>query len=203
MNPPEPTDPPGPTAANLLRIAVLFEGGMAVLAIALGWLAAQPPTTFIQWNLAATGLGVLGSLPMLGLMLLVTHSTFGPLARLNRVVDEVIVPLFKSCSVLDFATISLLAGVGEELLFRGVIQMQLADWLSPVAGLMIASLLFGLAHAITPAYAVLATIFGLYLGGLWLWSGNLLVAITAHAIYDFLALLYLTRRHAGKNQRPA
>ena len=134
---------------------------------------------------------------MLAVMLLITHFPLGPLARLNRVVNEVILPLFESCSGLDFATISLLAGVGEELLFRGVIQARLAQWLSPAAGLVLASILFGLAHTITAAYAVLATIFGLYLGGLWLWSGNLLVAITAHAIYDFLALVYLARRTRG------
>jgi membrane protease YdiL (CAAX protease family) len=188
-------DSPEPPATNLLGIAVLFEGGTAVLALTLGWLFAQPPTRYVHWSAGALAWGCLGSLPLLVVMLLVTHFPLGPLARLNQVVRDVIVPLFKSCSRLDFFTISLLAGVGEELLFRGVIQARLADWLSPAAGLVLASLLFGLAHTITAAYAVMATIFGLYLGGLWLWSGNLLVAITAHAIYDFLALVYLTRRH--------
>ena len=197
-------DSPPPSSANLLGIAVVFEGGMAVLALGLGWLFSQPPTAYMHWNLAALGLGCLGSVPLLIVMLLVTHFPLGPLRRLNRVVVEVIVPLFKSCKMLDFATISLLAGVGEELLFRGVIQALLAEWLSPITGLLLASVLFGLAHTITTAYAVLATIFGLYLGVLWaFWSDNLLVAIMAHAIYDFLALAYLCRRRAEQDPHTA
>ena len=145
----------------------------------------------------------MASLPLLVAMLLITHFPLGPLARLNRVVNEVILPLFQSCSALDFATISLLAGLGEELLFRGLIQALLARWLSPIAGLVLASISFGLAHTITVSYAVLATVFGLYLGLLWLWTDNLLVAITAHAIYDFVALVYLVQRHRASAGRPA
>ena len=169
MDPPEPTDPPGPTAANLLALAVLFEGGMAVLAIGLGLLMTQPPTTFIQWNLAAAGLGFLGSLPMLGLMLVVTHSSWGPLARLNRVVDEVIVPLFASSSALDFATISLLAGVGEELLFRGLIQTQLANWISAWSRGEVGDSQFAVWTAACDHAGLCRAghqLFGLYLGGL-------------------------------------
>ncbi len=127
-------------------------------------------------------------------MLLVTHFPVGPLARLNRLVSEVIVPLVRHSSVLEFLTISLLAGVGEELLFRGVLQALLARWTTPVVGLALASLLFGLAHALSVSYAVLATLFGVYLGAIWLVSGNLLVAIAAHALYDFITLVYLVWR---------
>ncbi len=69
--------------------------------------------------------------------------------------------------------------------------------------MVLASILFGLAHPLTTGYAVMAAIFGVYLGLLWLWSGNLLVAITAHAIYDFLALLYLVRRHRNQAAKAA
>jgi membrane protease YdiL (CAAX protease family) len=48
-------------------------------------------------------------------------------------------------------------------------------------------------HALTPTYALLAVLAGAYLGGVWLLSGNLLVVIVAHGIYDFVALLYLLR----------
>jgi membrane protease YdiL (CAAX protease family) len=53
--------------------------------------------------------------------------------------------------------------------------------------------LFGLLHFITPSYALFAGLTGLYLGGLWILTRNLLVPITAHGAYDFLALVYLTR----------
>jgi membrane protease YdiL (CAAX protease family) len=58
---------------------------------------------------------------------------------------------------------------------------------------MLASLVFGLLHALTATYAVLATFMGVYLGAVWLGTGNLLVVVLAHALYDFAALVYLTR----------
>ena len=53
--------------------------------------------------------------------------------------------------------------------------------------------MFGLLHPITRAYAVIAALLGAYLGGLWLAGGNLLTPIVAHALYDFVALVYLLR----------
>jgi membrane protease YdiL (CAAX protease family) len=52
---------------------------------------------------------------------------------------------------------------------------------------------FGLAHALTVTYAVLAALVGGYLGWLHLASGNLLVPVLAHALYDFIALRLLLR----------
>jgi membrane protease YdiL (CAAX protease family) len=40
----------------------------------------------------------------------------------------------------------------------------------------------------------------LYLGWLWLASGNLLAPIITHGLYDFLALAYLTRRRGVGDQ---
>jgi membrane protease YdiL (CAAX protease family) len=41
---------------------------------------------------------------------------------------------------------------------------------------------------------VLAAAIGLYLGWLFDLSGNLLLVIVAHALYDFVILVYLQRR---------
>jgi len=113
---------------------------------------------------------------------------------LNAYVREWVVPLFAGCSPWQLAVLSLLAGVSEEALFRGVVQ----GWLmrvsgSTVLGLVFASALFGLAHAITSTYAILAGLIGAYLGWLWLATDNLLTPTVAHAAYDFVALWYLLR----------
>jgi len=62
-----------------------------------------------------------------------------------------------------------------------------------VLGLVFASALFGLAHAITSTYAILAGLIGAYLGWLWLATDNLLTPTVAHAAYDLVALWYLLR----------
>ena len=88
---------------------------------------------------------------------------------------------------------ALLAGLGEETLFRGVIQPALAAHLPLAAAVATTGALFGLAHWITPTYALLAGLVGAYLGVLFVVSDNLLVPILAHALYDVVALALLVR----------
>ena len=180
--------------AKILPLAILFEGGLGLAALALGWLVGQSPAARIDWNLSAVAIGCAASLPLLLALVGMSHCRAAACVRLLQVVEELIVPLFERCGVLEIAVISLFAGVGEELLFRGVIQAALGEWLSPAVGLIAASLLFGLAHPLTTGYAVVTALAGLYLGILCLGTDNLLVPIVTHAVYDFLAILYLVRR---------
>lgn len=179
----------------LLRLLIVgVEGGLAALAWGLGRLLSQPALEQFEWSFQGVAVGAGASLPLLGLFVLLMQSNRAPLLRIRQLLDEVLGALFGACSVLDLALISLLAGVGEEMLFRGVLQARLSTWLGLESGLAISSLVFGLLHAITPAYAMIATLFGLYLGGLLIATQNLLVPIVAHAVYDFLVLVYLLRR---------
>jgi membrane protease YdiL (CAAX protease family) len=183
---------------NLLLMAFGFEGGLALLAWVLGWLLGYPAFSTLNWNTQGVFWGLVACLPMLVLFLICLRWPVGPLAGIKQFADEVIRPVFTPCSWLDLALISLLAGIGEELLFRGVIQGALGDWLGPWLGLALASLLFGVVHWITPTYALLATVMGAYLGWAWLASGNLLVVIVAHAVYDWVALLVLVHGRSEK-----
>lgn len=177
---------------EVVATAVAVEGGLAVVALLLGWLFGVSPLAQIEWTLRGTWQGVAAAVPMFALLVVVTRWPLGPLAGLSDVVSRAVVPLFRSCSLFDLAVICALAGLGEEMLFRGFVQSGLeqaggAPWLALVA----ASVLFGLAHPITPTYVVLAALIGLYLGWLLMASGNLLVPIVTHAAYDLAALVYL------------
>ena len=66
--------------------------------------------------------------------------------------------------------------------------------MNPWWALLLTSVVFGLGHLITPAYALLAGLLGFYLGTLALVYDNLLLVMTVHGLYDFLALIYLTKR---------
>jgi hypothetical protein len=182
---------------QLALMGVLCEGGLALLAMGLGWWLGRPPQRTIGWTVAGAGYGLLASLPLLGFLGLCLRFPRGPLADLVEVVDRYLVPMFRPLMVWEMGLIAALAGLGEEMLFRGVLQEQFAGWVrgpqGVVFGLLAASLLFGLLHFITPSYALFAGLTGIYLGGLWLLTRNLLVPITAHGVYDFLALVYLTR----------
>jgi len=114
--------------------------------------------------------------------------------ELTALVRRFLRVLFRNAFPGAAIVVSLLAGVGEELLFRGVIQAGLGEIWSPAAGVLIASLLYGAAHAVSPSYLVLATLMGLYLGALFHFSGNLLVPMIVHALYDWIAIRYYLRR---------
>ncbi len=182
--------------------AILFEGSLAVVAMAVGWFLPTPPWRRIHWTWQAAGEGAAAAVPLLAAMLALRSAHAGPFGRLNRLVDEFVVPLFAGCRIADFAVIAIVAGFGEELLFRGVIQAALANWLGITAGIAIASLLFGVAHIITPTYASLAALIGAYLGWLAFASGDLLAPIMTHAIYDFAALVHLTSGKRGPIDLP-
>ncbi len=94
--------------------------------------------------------------------------------------------------------LAILAGVAEEILFRGVIQAELARRVPGLLALILTSVAFGLAHFLTLTYALLATVGGLYLGALFWLQGNLVIPIVAHAVYDFVALTQLVRRYRAR-----
>jgi membrane protease YdiL (CAAX protease family) len=103
--------------------------------------------------------------------------------------------MFPTASIPQFALIAVLAGVGEELLFRGVLQTLLVSWTTPMLGLAISSLLFGAAHALSKLYFLLATVIGVCFGWMVLQYHDLVASMVAHSLYDFVALIYLARRN--------
>ncbi|MEE8117822.1 MAG: CPBP family intramembrane glutamic endopeptidase [Gemmatimonadales bacterium] len=182
---------------TILVAAVLFEGGLLLAAWVGGRLTGHPPFSGAVVTLPAVAWGVAATLPPLLALGGLTRCRWPPLRRLLDSVDAAVTPLFVRCTLVQLAVIAAVAGLGEEALFRGLIQGGAVEWLGDAGGLLAASALFGLAHLVTPVYAILAGIMGLYLGVLQLWSGNLVVPIVAHAVYDLGALLYLVRGRSG------
>jgi membrane protease YdiL (CAAX protease family) len=183
-----------PAFPRLLVVGAISECVLVVVALGLGRLGGVAPFERLGLGVEGLVLGAAGALPMLALLLWCLRTAWGPMRRLVELVEDRLGPHLADASAGGIVLLALLAGIGEELLFRGVIQVWLAErtpvWLA-LAG---ASLLFGAGHWLSASYAVLASLIGAYLGLLFLLSGNLLVPITAHAAYDVVALLVLTRR---------
>ncbi len=138
----------------------------------IGFTAAIPPFIFYVWSL---------------------KSKLPPFSRHRDLFESVLRPIFDRWSILQLLVISMLAGIGEEALFRGAIQGSLMDRINVVLALVLASGFFGACHLITWTYAIIATFVGAYLGLLWIWTGNLLAPMVTHAVYDFVALVYFLR----------
>ncbi len=187
-----------PSRGFVLLVAGSFEGGLALLWVVLGRFFGMAPADQGEITALALGQAVAATFPPAVLLAWLVRSRLSGVRRLMAVVDETLVPFLSRLQVADFALIALLAGVGEEGLFRGLLQGGLARVMPPPAALIAAAALFGLLHFITPAYAVLAAVLGGYLGWLYLATGNVVVPMAVHALYDFIALFYLVRiRGAG------
>jgi membrane protease YdiL (CAAX protease family) len=170
---------------DFLTVAILFEGSLIGVATGLGWWLEIDPLAHFVWDLAGLIGGLAATVPMFGLFAVAYRFPFGPFRKIKQFLLDALGPSLRACRWYDLLLVALVAGIGEEVLFRGVLQPKLGIWGS--------SILFGLVHFITPAYAVTAGLIGAYLGWLHDAGGNLLAPIVAHGLYDFLAFLVVAR----------
>ena len=186
-------DPASPGAIFLA--AVGLQGALLLLALGAGPLLGAPPLQGLRLSPGEASWGMAAALPPALAVILAVRAEVPWARRLAQAAEDLLKPLLAN-SPARLALVAVLAGLGEEALFRGVLQTAIGDAAGPGAGWLAASLLFGAAHLVSREYAALATLFGLYFGGLYYWSGNLLVPAGAHAAYDFILLLFLRRRAA-------
>lgn len=132
---------------------------------------------------AALGLGAL-----LGVAIaLASRALFATIAP--GLIRDVFIPAFSHARYPDILLMSILPGIGEEILFRGVIQ--------PAAGIIPASLIFGFIHSgfsirLLP-YGIWAAAVGAALGLLYIFTGNLWGSISAHALINAMGGLWIMR----------
>lgn len=185
---------------NFITLVMLFEAALLPLSLALSWLCDLPLA------LSPDGLwiavGVLSTLPIWWLLVWARGLRVRPVEEFFAWVDSNIVTLFRGAAPWQIAVIAVLAGFGEEMLFRGILQQALQGWLGAWPGLLLASIAFGVAHWVNRTYMIFACIMGLYLGVLYWRTGSLLVPVIVHALYDFLALRMLVRELPNRSSEP-
>jgi uncharacterized protein len=187
--------------AWLLRLAVIFEGGLVLLALILAWLFRVDLVAALRPDGAAILAGALGAVPPFLLLVTSDWLKIPALERIKRIVLESLGPPLAACRWYDLIVVAVLAGFAEELLFRGVAQPLCERWL-PAAhgwklagGLILPNVAFALLHLITPTYAILAGAMGVYFGILLdvMGPSNLLAPILAHGLYDYWGFLIIVR----------
>lgn len=174
---------------KLLGLALVVEGAAFFIALILARIWNIPLFPLTEHLLRDILIGTAGAaIPFAFFCFSLTEKakTVPIIRSLRKTITNDIRILFASSTFIDICLISIMAGLAEELLFRGVIQ---ATW-----GILAASILFGLLHSVTPVYILLATVIGFYIGLLYHIFQSLLIPIQLHCIYDFGALIYLRYR---------
>ena len=181
-------------ARHPLLAGIVFQAALIPLAFLLAIPAGIALREWFHWSAEGIALGVLAALPMLGLVAALGLSGWSPFRELSDQVRGFVHGLFAGALPGAVLLISLLAGIGEELLVRGVLQGWLAGHWPAEWAILFAAVVFGLAHAISRLYFVFATLIGLYLGVVYHLTDNLLVVIVAHAVYDWIVIRFYLRQ---------
>jgi len=182
--------------------ACAFEA--AFLAAAWIWLAAagKDPRAVLGCNGSALLWGAAGAIPTLAGFFWMLWRKPRRLEPLRRLLLEKIAPLFAGWTAPQAAVLSALAGLGEELLFRGALQGWLQSRIGPVGAILLAAAAFGLAHPLSLRYALATAAVGAYFGWLAVALGGVAAPAVAHGLHDFVAILWIKRRAARSLTEP-
>jgi membrane protease YdiL (CAAX protease family) len=133
-----------------------------------------------------------------------------PFKEIKELFQRFLIPQIREIPPWGLALMALGAGVGEEALFRGwlqtwiIQQSALVPGTSPelavAAGVVVASVVFGAAHSVTPSYFVFATAAGALFGIEYLDLG-LPAAAATHTIYDFIAFIAIIKVWGTSNDK--
>ena len=186
-------------AMMLTLVAVQVEGGLAILAIVIAWFAGISLRDMFAFEPFPILIAVAATIPMLVFCRLVYVLPFKMVDFTRRFLHSVYLDFIRHCSVLQLLLVAIMSGVGEELLFRGILQTSITNgcgggtW-GLAVGIGVTSFLFAVAHPINKLYVFLCFLIGIYLGLLFAWSdNNLIVPIIIHALYNFVVFLVMPR----------
>jgi uncharacterized protein len=161
-------------------------------------------------GLGAVVVLVIAFMPLNGLIIqwnqgLSLPDTLAPVERWMRAKEDEMGELTRFLTNFDtpgqllvaLLVIAVIAAVGEEVLFRGVLQRQLTRWTggNPHVGIWLAAAVFSAIHL--QFYGFLPRmLLGALFGYLYVWAGNLWIPILAHFINNGFTVLmvYLRQR---------
>ncbi|MDY0002206.1 MAG: CPBP family intramembrane glutamic endopeptidase [Polyangia bacterium] len=192
--------PRRPTSGlSMVGMTALVYGGMTIAAVALGLLFGgrsiwmHPGHVHEARHLVThTALGAAAGLAF-GLLMVALSRLFTARFDFGKRLHMEFHEVLGSLRTRDAFWMALLSAVGEEALFRGVLQ--------PAVGLWLTAAIFGLVHFPTRRgllpWPLLAFGMGLAFGLIFEWGGDLGGPIVAHFVINFLNL-----RHIGRVSYP-
>lgn len=189
---------------SILTLAIVSEVALLVIAYAMAWAFSVE----LSWDVATPSLiiGVLAAVPLLiGNHLLWRWTERNPSSVYARFSREIIVPLCERVTPEQALLIGIFSGIGEEVLFRGTLNLLFIRVGGLTIALVLSSVLFAWVHFIgsTKRYGGMIPLYTAVGGALWLvwyFTDSLAAAATTHATYNFLAIVWI-RHLSGKARR--
>lgn len=184
---------------QLVYYGVGMEIALLLVAGVISWIWPIPfetdplrVTTFLT-NVGAILIGFSSAVGMFAVGFSLWLSPLPVFRRMRQFLMEQLAPAMSQCQAWELIVIAISAGVGEEVLFRGVLQ--------PRIGWIASAVLFGLLHSVSPTYIIVTLIMGAALAWIQILGGNLWAPIIAHSVYDYWMFLVLIRAHRKELQQ--
>lgn len=174
---------------NIVVVGLLVEGFLATIFFV--WMHLKG----LSFPLVPSGAEILAGVLSVGPLLLLNGILFGVFTRVQGIFspflylrDEIIKPLADELGPFSALLLACFAGVGEELFFRGMMQVEL--------GVLVTNVLFAFLHfgtAVRKFFLVALVYFGigLYFSHISIRFDSLWVPILAHACYDYLVIMFM------------
>lgn len=205
------------------ELAIGIAGLLVASIVGVDARAYLPRLNNVAWGAVGIELliGVAASIPMLiaiALLMKVPHASIDAIKRLS---DAPTMKALLSLSHGELLVLSVCAGIGEELAFRGFLLPWITAMRDPtdvaantfnigdgfqmavpallVTAIFVSSIAFGLLHPITKLYVVVASLMGIYFAVLMVITDSLLVPIVTHAVYD-AAQFIMAKRELAREQ---
>lgn len=179
---------------SMKGFALILLSQLAIVAVGmfLIWaFSVQIPHTNIGW-LKAVVIGTLFAVATF-LLLILVYRFGGKFAESLLSDTRRVSGIFSGYSWLHLACVAALAGVGEELLFRGFLQTWLSNHFAISWAILVASIIFGLLHYLSHAYFISVTLMSIAFGFAYYLTDSLLMVMVWHGVYDFIALVLLVK----------
>ncbi|QDU78495.1 CAAX amino terminal protease self- immunity [Polystyrenella longa] len=194
---------PEEASRNFLGTAYRIQVGMILIGLAIGGFLARPPWELFDWNIEAILWGTLGTIPLAILMFALDYIPYDGLRRIEDLLVNKIAPLVGAATIKKLFLLALLVGLGEELIFRGIVQNFLMTTMNVHYAILLSSILFAFCHFISPTYIILVFGVSLYLGYSAIGFSsegelNLVPPVLIHTFYDFFAFVYILKKHRDK-----
>ncbi|WP_437205534.1 CPBP family intramembrane glutamic endopeptidase [Planctomicrobium sp. SH664] len=176
---------------DLIRHSLRFLLGMLLITIGLSYLLDVQPLLHIHWSLRDV---LIGSGAAVAMVLIASNFVTVP-----PEFEEMIGRALAGLRLPELILLAAMVGLIEELLFRGVLEPWGARY-SPGLSFVAVNLLFGFLHPHSLSYIAAITLLGGCFSLLAAGPGefNLLRPIVAHAVYDLIAFLLLSRHYRRK-----
>jgi membrane protease YdiL (CAAX protease family) len=172
-------------------IGLQFTGAALVLVL---WMVLRRPLERLVsvawlpegwWTVVAWGVVLLACAALIGQVVAIRGNETG-LSTLRKQMSSVegILP-HTAVELKLFFALSLAAGVGEEIVFRGYLMAYFDSLVGPAGAVLASSLIFGLGHAYQGVAGIVKTgVAGLLFAGVYVATGSLLAPMLLHAVTD-------------------